>query len=134
MPTKTKPEIDQIAQVTANLLEHRFQALESRFDALEDRFESVETLISECASTKDLSRAKTNVLLNLYKADSCEQYTRRNNLRIHKFTPSDERDLTDSVVELLNHMVSIKSANQAADVVNSQTDLFSSQCFLAFFE
>jgi hypothetical protein len=45
---------------------------------------------------------KTNVLVNHYKLDSVEQYSRRENIRIGNFEPSG--DLIDGVIDMLNHI------------------------------
>jgi hypothetical protein len=101
MPPKSnkQQEIDSIAQATLLLLEPKFDTLE--------------TLISDCARSVDLNKAKTNILVNHYKIDGSEQYQKRENVRIGNFSPTG--DVTDAVVALLNHMVELSERKPSVD-------------------
>jgi hypothetical protein len=62
-------------------------------------------MIKDCVSQADFTKMKTKVLVNHYKLDSAEQYSRREKIRIGNFEPSG--DLIDGVIDMLNHIVRV---------------------------
>ena len=57
---------------------------------------------------EELNQVKSNVLINKYQNDRLEQYTRRENIRIHNYPEVDGdaiEDLTTSVLTLLNDLI-----------------------------
>ena len=52
----------------------------------------------------DFEKAKTNIRVNKYKNDRLEQYTRRENVRIHNLPVVEGQTLTETYVETLNDM------------------------------
>lgn len=97
MPPKlSKNEMEQIAQATVNLLEPKFERLEK--------------LVADCAKTTEINKLKSSVLSNLYKIDNVDQYQRRENLQFGNFSPTG--DVTNAVVELVNHMMKLPSSEE----------------------
>ncbi|WAQ95789.1 hypothetical protein MAR_028479, partial [Mya arenaria] len=92
-------------------------------------------MIDECAKSSDLTKAKSNILVNVYKIDNNDQYQKRENIRIGNFMPSG--DLVDEVVNLLNHMVGLKEKTAGLqpgennEAVQSSQSLFNSQADLS---
>lgn len=76
-------------------------------DNLDEKFEKLQLSIERCAMKEDVEKLKANVRVNRYEFDKLEQYTRRENVRIHNFVPNDSTPLTTQVVDLLNHMVEL---------------------------
>ena len=89
--TKTKEEVDQIAQATAALLLPRLDAIEQ--------------LVSNCATKADLNAAKS-IAHDRFLLDNIDQYQRRENIRIGGFSPGG--DLCTEIIDLLNHMMSVE--------------------------
>ena len=52
----------------------------------------------------DFEKAKANIRVNKYENDRLEQYTRRENVRIHNLPVVEGQTLTETVVETLNDM------------------------------
>ena len=50
----------------------------------------------------DFEKAKANIRVNKYENDRLEQYTRRENVRIHNLSVVEGQTLTETVVETLN--------------------------------
>ena len=54
----------------------------------------------------DFEKPKANIRVNKYENDRLEQYTRRENIRIHNLPVVQGKSLTENVVETLNDMFS----------------------------
>lgn len=54
----------------------------------------------------DFEKAKANIRVNKYETDRLEQYTRRENIRIHNLPVVDGKSLLSNVVDTLNDMFS----------------------------
>lgn len=52
----------------------------------------------------DFEKAKANIRVNKYETDRLEQYTRRENIRIHNLPVVDGKSLLSNVVDTLNDM------------------------------
>ena len=94
----SKSDIDSIANSVSEILQANFDSLK----------ESIEN----CVAKADFERTKTNVRIGCFQNDKLEQYTRRENIRIHNFRPDlTIATLDEHVVQLLNHMVRLDSQN-----------------------
>ena len=92
---------------------------------LEEKFDKLEILIRDCTRTVDFNKAKANILENVFKIDSTDQYSKRENIRIGNFLPSG--NLTNAVVEMLNHMIAIPEEDVSSDSQSRSQFLFSQE-------
>jgi len=58
-----------------------------------------------------------------YEYDRLEQYTRRENVRIHKWTVDDSSPLTPQVLELLNHMAELGTKDGEDPIQFRESDI-----------
>lgn len=95
MSTLSKADISQIAEAVAEQLKPNFQALE---EALQN-----------CVLKPDFEKTKATVRTVKYDVDQLEQYTRRENIRIHNLQ-AEPGKLTEAVVEVLNDIFAHEDA------------------------
>lgn len=83
----SKDDIPLIATAVAEILKTNFKTLE---DALQN-----------CVTKPDFEKAKASIRVVKYDVDKLEQYTRRENIRIHNLQVEPTK-MTETVVEVLN--------------------------------
>ena len=77
---------------------------DSVYDLLSERFDKLQASIEKCASEEIINRIKTNVRTGKYELDRLEQYTRRENIRIHNFKYNESLPLLPQTLELFNKL------------------------------
>ena len=92
-------------------------------DSLDEKFEKLQLSIDKCASKEDVEQIKANVRTNRYEYDRLEQYTHRENVRIHKWTVDDLRPLNPQVLELLNHMAELGAEDGEGQILFRDSDI-----------
>lgn len=75
---------------------------------LDEKFTEFQNTLLKYATKEKVEKLQANVRLNYYNNDKLEQYTRRENMRIHGWKFDPKIDLATQVVELLNHAVTLK--------------------------
>jgi hypothetical protein len=95
---KPRKEVEEIAQAVSDILHDKFEALEEKIDNLEGT-------LSNCISKQEFEKTKCIVRVQRYQMDNLEQYTRRENIRIHGLKEGDDAMLVADVLQLLNCML-----------------------------
>ena len=67
---------------------------------------TVRTSVESYSVQKPGDKAKANIQVNKYENDRLEQYTRRENIRVHNLPVVEGKSLTENVVDTLNDMFS----------------------------
>lgn len=75
---------------------------------LDEKFTEFQKTLEKYATKEKVDKLQANIRTNYYHVDKLEQYTRRENMRIHGWKFDPKADLAVQVVELLNHAVDIK--------------------------
>lgn len=89
---------------------------------LNEKFESLHDAISKLATKDEVERLKCSVRTNRFECDKLEQYTRRENCRIHNFSVASDMDLTEQVVDLFNHLSDLAAKDGSTEtLVNADT-------------
>lgn len=99
-------------------IENIADAVEKR---LEDRFAKLDDAISKCVLSCNFEKTKSAVRVNCYEIDKLNQYTRRENLRIHGFQLVPGQKLSVNVVALFNHLARMDC--KAKSVSNAATNI-----------
>lgn len=90
---------------------------ESLADILDDRFEKLQDAVERSVARTEFEKVKANVRVNRYNFDRLEQYTRRENIRIHNWSFDDKASLTPQVVDLLNSIAKLEAKEENSMVV-----------------
>ena len=77
---------------------------DSVYDLLSEKFDKLQASIEKCASEETINHIKANVRTGKYELDRLEQYTRRENVRIHNFKYDENAPLLPQTVELFNKL------------------------------
>lgn len=96
-------DIDKIAAAVARTLQSKFDAIEQKID----------DLTSSCVTKPELEKTKANVRVGRYLTDELEQYTRRENVRIHNMRDTGDVPLLDAVVTLFNDIINFVNPEDA---------------------
>lgn len=91
-------------QSIADLIEHK----------LDEKFTEFKDTLEKYATKEQVEKLQANIRLNYYNNDKLEQYTRRENMRIHGWKFDPKADLSGQVVDLLNHAVDLSQNGQQA--------------------
>ena len=82
---------------------------ELKENKLDEKFSEFQAMLEKYALKEDAVKLQANIRSNYYNNSKMEQYTRRDNLRIHGWRYDPNMNLTGHVVKLLNHAVNLKS-------------------------
>lgn len=97
----SKEDILGIAESVSSIIEGK---IDERFDKIDERFDQLQVMMETYAKKADVDKVKCNIRVNHYNNDKLEQYTRRENIRIHNWKFNKEEALDKQVVGLLNHL------------------------------
>lgn len=93
--------------LTEKDLEDIGDIISHRLDKFEEKLDNLQTAVEKCVPAPLFQKAKCAIRLNKYEIDNNNQYSRRENIRIHGFASSGQSALKSELLTMFNHIAQL---------------------------